>query len=163
MSSFKVNELIVKKLNEIGLTISTCESMTGGAVGANLVLVEHASKCFYGSLVTYATKSKIKLAKVDPELIAEHGTVSIKCAHKMALGAQNAFNTDIGLSVTGNASITNPVEGQPSGMAYICINLFDKVYDYQFNGHYNDRVENINECVAFALNMLWELIKDLKK
>lgn len=159
----KINEQIIKKLNELHLTISTCESMTGGAVAANLVLVEHASNSFLGSLVTYHPNAKMKLAKVSKETIDKYGTVSPECARELAQGCQNAFKSDIGVSVTGNASVTNPIEGQPSGMAYICINLFDKVYDYKFESSYNNRTDTINQCVAFVYNKLWDLIKDLKK
>lgn len=158
-----VNEQIIKKLNELHLTISTCESMTGGAVAANLVLVEHASNCFLGSMITYHADAKRKLAKVTNETIDQYGTVSIQCAHEMAQGCQNSFKSDIAISVTGNASVSNPIEGQPSGMAYICIRLFDKNYDYQFTSKFNARVDTINQCVAFALNHLWDLIKDLKR
>ncbi|MCQ2748107.1 MAG: CinA family protein [Mycoplasmoidaceae bacterium] len=150
----KINEQIIKKLNELHLTLSTCESMTGGAVAANLVLVEHASKVFIGSLVTYHADAKMKFAKVSKELIDRYGTVSSQCAKEMANGCQKGFKTDISISVTGNASTSNPIEGQASGMAYICINLFDKQYVYQFNSSYKNRVDTINQCVAFVYNKL---------
>lgn len=158
-----INEQIIKKLNDLHLTISTCESMTGGAVASNLVLVEHASNSFLGSLVTYHANAKIKFAKVSDETISKFGTVSQECAREMAMGCQRGFKSDIAISVTGNASTSNPIEGQPSGMAYICIQLFDKSYDYQFISQYNSRNDTINQCVAFVLNKLWDLIKDLKK
>ncbi|MCQ3907943.1 MAG: nicotinamide-nucleotide amidohydrolase family protein [Mycoplasmoidaceae bacterium] len=150
----KFNEQIIKKLNELHLTITTCESMTGGALASNLVLVEHASNCFLGSMITYSAKSKIKLAKVRKETIDQYGTVSIQCAREMAIGCQNSFQSDIAISVTGNASIANPIEGQPSGMAYICIKAFDKLFDFQFNSSFKNRTDTINECVAFVLNKL---------
>ncbi len=159
----KINEQIIKKLNELHLTISTCESMTGGALASNLVLVEHASNSFLGSLVTYHADAKRRFAKVSGETIDTYGTVSKECAREMARGCQNGFKSDIAISVTGNASTSNPIEGQPSGMAYICINFIDKVYDYQFVSKFNNRVDTINECVAFVLNHLWDLIKDLRK
>lgn len=159
----KINEQIIKKLNDLHLTISTCESMTGGAVASNLVLVEHASNSFLGSLVTYHANAKKKFAKVSQETIDKFGTVSKECAREMARGCQNGFKSDIAISVTGNASVSNPIEGQPSGMAYVCIALFDKLYDFQFVSKYTNRVDTINQCVAFVLNNLWDIIKDLKK
>ena len=88
-----INELIIKKLNDLGLTISTCESMTGGAVASNLVLVEHASKSFLGSLVTYHANAKMKLAKVDWELINKHGTATDLKNAKVYLASNNAYNS----------------------------------------------------------------------
>lgn len=159
----KINEKIIKKLNDLHLTISTCESMTGGAVASNLVLVEHASDSFVGSLVTYHANAKKKLAKVSDDTIDQYGTVSPECAREMAVGCQRVLKTDIAISVTGNASTNNPIEGQPSGMAYVCIAMFDKTYDLQFKSSYASRVDTINQCVAYVLNCVWELIKDLKK
>lgn len=159
----KINEQIIAKLNELHLTISTCESMTGGALGANLVLVEHASNSFLGSLTTYHANAKMKFAKVSQETINEYGTVSKQCAREMAKGCQAGFRSDIAISVTGNASSQSPIENQPTGMAYICIMVFDKVYDYKFVSNFNTRADIINECVAFVLNQLWDLIKDLKR
>lgn len=159
----KISELIVKKLNDLHLTISTCESMTGGAIAANLVLVEHASNCFLGSMVTYHVSVKKKLAKVNQDLIDKYGTVSAQCAKAMANGCQNGLKSDIAISVTGNASVSNPIENQPSGMAYIAIAIFDKIYNFQFISNFKSRIDTINQCVAFTLNKLWELIKGLKK
>jgi len=148
----KINEQIVNKLNQLGLTISTCESMTGGAIGANLVLVNNASKCFLGSLTTYSKNSKVRLAKINPET----EVISQQCAKEMAQGCQRMFNSDIAISVTGKATDVKP-------FAYVCINLFDNVYEYKFESRYDDRVNSINQCVAFCYNKLWDLIKDLRK
>lgn len=163
MQTLNINELIVNKLNELNLTISTCESITGGAVASSLVMVEHASNCFLGSLVTYHANAKMNLAKVSKQTIDQYGTVSTQCATEMALGCQKALHTDIAISTTGNASVANPIEGQPSGMAYVCIALFDKTYIYKFESTFNNRQDAIRQCVAFSLNNLWQLIKDLKK
>ena len=152
MQNLKINELIINKLNDLHLTISTCESMTGGAIASYLVLVEHASDSFLGSLVTYSKQAKVKLAGVDSQADA----ISSICAQQMALGCKKTFKSDIAISVTGNASGDNP-------MAYVCIVLFDKIYDLKYISTYKDSQNVISQCVAFCLNKLWELIKDLKK
>lgn len=163
MSNLKINEAIVKQLNSLNLTISTCESMTGGMVANSLVQVENASKCFIGGFVSYSAFSKAKFAKVKQETIDQYGTVSKQCAYEMAYGTQQGFKTDISISVTGNASNANPIEGKPSGQAFICIMVFDKPYEFKFVSKYNTRVDVINECTAFVLFNLYEIIKNLKK
>ena len=117
----KINENIIKKLNQLCLTISTCESITGGAVASNLVVVENASKCFLGGLITYHSQTKTKFANVSLETIKQFGTVSPQCAREMAYGCQIKFKSDITIAVTGNASFINPIEKKKSGLAYICI------------------------------------------
>lgn len=161
--SKKLNEQIIFQLNRIHLTISTCESMTGGSLASNLVICEHASKSFIGSFVTYHQDTKIKFANVSKDTIKKFGTVSSQCAQEMAIGTQKKFNSDISISITGNASMNNPIENKSSGVAYICIVLIDKIYDYKFISTYANRIDIINECVAFVLSKLWDLIKDLKK
>lgn len=163
MHNLKINEAIVKHLNSLNLTISTCESMTGGMVANSLVQVENASKCFVGGFVSYSAFAKTKFARVSEITIDRYGTVSPECAKEMVSGTQSAFKSDITISVTGNASNANPIEGKPSGMAYVDIKVFDKIYEFKFVSKYNTRIDVINECTAFTLFNLWHLIKDLKK
>ena len=163
MNNLKINELIVNKLNELNLTISTCESMTGGALASSLVMSEHASNSFLGSLVTYSPNSKIKFAKVSEQTIKEFGTISVECARQMAINTQRSLNSDIAVAVVGNASKANPMENKPFGLAYVCIVMFDKTYDLKFTTTYDNRQDVIRQCAAFCLNQIWQLIKDLKK
>ena len=159
----KINENIVKKLNQLHLTLSTCESITGGAVASNLVLVENASKCFLGGFITYHPSLKRKFVNVCDETIKEFGTVSCQCAREMALGCQKKFASDIAIAVTGNASFINPIENKKSGLAYICIIIFDNAYDFEFTSNFTNKIDVINECVAFIYTKLWLLINNLKK
>ncbi len=163
MKSVKINQQIVNKLNSLNLTISTCESMTGGMVANSLVQAENASKCFLGGFVSYSAFSKNKFAKVSQKTIETYGTVSPECAREMVNGTQLSFNSDISISVTGNASFINPIEKKQSGMAYVDIKVFDKLYEYHFVTKTKERVDVINECTAFCLFQIWTLIKDLEK
>ena len=51
-------EQLVKELTKRNLTISSCESLTGGLFASMLVNVSGASKVFVGSYVTYMDKCK---------------------------------------------------------------------------------------------------------
>lgn len=161
--TIKINEQIITKLNDLHLTISTCESMTGGAIASNLVICENASKSFLGSFVTYHQNTKIKFANVNVETIKEFGTISLQCAQEMAIGTKKKFNTDICVSVSGNASNINPIENKKTGITYICIVLLDEIYSYKFISNYSNKINIINECVAYVYSKLWDLIKNLKK
>ena len=63
-------EDVIKKMAGRTVTLSTCESLTGGGIGAALTSVPGASAVFRGALVTYARELKASLAGVDEELIA---------------------------------------------------------------------------------------------
>ena len=51
-------EELVKKLKEKKMTISSCESLTGGLFASSLVSVSGASSVFVGGYVTYMDQSK---------------------------------------------------------------------------------------------------------
>ena len=160
----KINEQIIKKLNDLQLTIATCESMTGGLLANKLVEIEHASKVFLGGFVSYSKKSKINIVGVDEKIIDKCGTISQECANEMAKKTQIKFNSDIAISITGNASLNNPDEGKKTGIAYITIYLFDKRYDFFYQKQFAaNRNEIQYECTLFVLNNFWEIIKQYKK
>lgn len=81
-------EDVIKKMAGRTVTLSTCESLTGGGIGAALTSVPGASAVFRGALVTYARELKASLAGVDEELIANEGVVNELTALQMALGAR---------------------------------------------------------------------------
>ncbi len=160
----KINEQVVKKLISLGLTIATCESMTGGLLANKLVEVEHASNVFLGGYVSYSKKSKIKVVGVEEKIVDKYGTISQECANEMAEKTQAKFGSDIAISITGNASLKNPDEGKKTGIAYITIYVFAKKYDFFYQKQFaTNRNEIQYECVLFVLNNLWTIIKQYKK
>ena len=78
----------VALLQARGLTVGTCESLTGGMICSTLVDVPGASKVVRGGLITYQTDTKTLLADVDAALIADKGVVSGEVARAMAAGAR---------------------------------------------------------------------------
>ncbi len=80
---------LIKKMTYRSVTLATCESLTGGGLGAAITDVPGASAVFRGSLVTYARDLKTSLAGVDAELVDAEGVVNELTAIQMALGAQN--------------------------------------------------------------------------
>lgn len=86
-----------------GWTLATCESLTGGGLGATLTTVPGSSRVFRGGLITYATDLKVSLAKVDADFAAANGVVNERTAKEMALGAAWQCRADVGLSTTGVA------------------------------------------------------------
>ena len=94
----------IAALTERGLTVATCESLTGGMICSTLVDVPGASKAVRGGLITYQTDVKTLLAEVDAALIDAHGVVSAEVACAMAVGAKARLQADIAVSATGMAS-----------------------------------------------------------
>ena len=108
----------IAALKDRGLTVCTCESLTGGLICATLVDGPGASKVVRGGLITYQTDTKPLLAGVDAALIEEKGVVSAEVAAAMAEGARNRLHADIAVSATGMASPGEPDE-PPAGTVFV--------------------------------------------
>lgn len=91
-------------LKEAGLTLGTCESLTGGMICSTLVDVSGASSVVRGGFITYQTDTKTLLAGVDAALIEARGVVSAEVAEAMAEGSRQRLGVDIAVSATGMAS-----------------------------------------------------------
>lgn len=111
---------VLQRLGAEGRTLATCESLTGGLVGATLTSVPGSSAVYRGGLVTYATDLKHGLAGVDAVLLAADGAVSDRTALAMALGARDRCHADWALAVTGVAG-PDPQEGQPVGTVFVAV------------------------------------------
>lgn len=114
-------ETVVQLATARGLTIATAESCTGGMVAAALTDVPGSSATFLGGVVSYSNVSKTRLLDVDPEDLQEHGAVSALIAEQMAAGAQDRFDADICVAVTGIAGPAGGSEDKPVGTVWFAV------------------------------------------
>lgn len=98
-----IEESVIKRLREKGMTFSAAESCTGGDVARRFTDMPGASAFFKGGVVTYTNEAKAKLLGIDPALIEEKGAVSHEVAKAMAENVRRLLGTDIGVGVTGLA------------------------------------------------------------
>lgn len=105
-------------LKECGLTVGTCESLTGGMICSTLVDVSGASSVVRGGFITYQTDTKTLLAGVDAALIESRGVVSAEVAAAMAEGSRQRLGVDIAVSATGMASPGEPGD-PPAGTVFV--------------------------------------------
>lgn len=111
---------VIARLRQAGQTLATCESLTGGLIGATLTDVPGSSAVFRGGLITYATALKGILAGVTSEVLDRDGAVAESTCAAMALGARERCHTDWAVAVTGVAG-PEPQEGHPAGTVWIGI------------------------------------------
>ncbi|MFD5214612.1 CinA family protein [Microbacterium sp. NPDC058345] len=114
---------LLAALRRRGWTVGIAESLTGGAVAAELVSVPGASATLLGGIVAYATPVKRTLLGVDADLLATHGPVHADVAVQMADGVRAAVavdgrSADVGISTTGIAGPDSP-DGQPVGTVHV--------------------------------------------
>ncbi|MBT2494355.1 nicotinamide-nucleotide amidohydrolase family protein [Microbacterium sp. ISL-59] len=116
---------LLSALNQRGWSLGVAESLTGGALCAEIVSVPGASAVLLGGVVAYATPVKATVLGVDAELLAAEGPVHPQVALQMADGVRrvvsvNGVAADVGVSTTGIAGPDSP-DGQPVGTVHIGI------------------------------------------
>jgi nicotinamide-nucleotide amidase len=113
----EVGQLLLKK----GWHIAVAETSTGGFIGFLLTSVPGSSAYFDRSIVAYSNQAKEMSLAVSPEILQQHGAVSLVTALVMATNVQRISQTEVGLAVTG---LTGPRIGRsakPIGLTYIAI------------------------------------------
>lgn len=148
---------VVVALLQAGLTIATCESLTGGLLGATITDVPGASGTYVGGLVTYASRLKTQLVGVDEALVAREGVVNAATAEQMALGARDLLGADLAVSCTGVAG-PDPQDGQPVGRVFLGLAHADGVVTRRLDLT-GGRAEIRAATVAAALSLVAEHLR----
>jgi nicotinamide-nucleotide amidase len=152
--------VIGKQLNLLGKTLATAESCTGGKIAESLTAIAGASNYFKGSIVSYATQSKIDVLHIPEDLIKTHSVISAEVAEAMASNVLQLFQTDYAIATTGNAGPTKGDADAELGTVFIAIATKTGVYSEKFNLG-NHRTKVIHKAVNKAFEMLQKEI--LKK
>ena len=82
---YELASLVVEKGSELGLTVGTAESCTGGLVAGCLTAVPGSSSVVRGGVVSYAIPVKYEVLGVSQQVLDEPGVgaVSSECARQM--------------------------------------------------------------------------------
>ncbi len=152
-----LEECIVELLMEKGLTLTTAESCTGGALAARLTNVPGVSEVFRQGFVTYSNRAKRKLLDVKKSTLKEYGAVSDKTAKEMAKNGAFITGSDICISITGIAGPGGGTDQKPVGLVYMACSYKNQVTvkEYHFKG---DRFKVRESSVVNALILLRDQI-----
>ena len=154
--------VIGRLLTQQNKTISTAESCTGGKIAQVLTSVSGASNYFKGSIVSYATETKISVLGLSEDLIEEHSVVSAEVAREMAVNIQKLMKTDYAIATTGNAGPSKGDSDADVGTVFIALATPNEVLIEEFNfGQPRDKV--IDRAVVKSLEMLRkEILKNVQ-
>ncbi len=156
-------QLIHKKLIKKKLTISVAESCTGGLLAHNFTKLANSSKYFQMGLTTYSNQAKIKILKVNKNIIRKYGAVSHECCKAMVQNLSKISKSKINISITGIAGPGGGEFGTTTGRRRRC-GWFDGVigkYAVEVNGldclaitklDVLDELDEIHVCVAYELD-----------
>ena len=114
-------QLLHKKLIKKKLTISIAESCTGGLLAHNFTKLANSSKYFQMGLTTYSNQAKIKILKVNKNIIRKYGAVSHECCKAMVQNLSKISKSKINVSITGIAGPGGGSKDKPVGLVYIGI------------------------------------------
>jgi nicotinamide-nucleotide amidase len=156
-------ELVVGRLlTQQGKTISTAESCTGGKIAQMLTSVSGASHYFRGSVVSYATDTKVALLDVSQTTIEEYSVVSSEVAKEMAIGIQKIMKTDYAIATTGNAGPTKELGRSEIGTVFIAMATPKNIFVEEFNfGQPREKV--IDRTANKAMELLQkEILKNVQ-
>jgi nicotinamide-nucleotide amidase len=114
-------QLLHKKLIKKKLTISVAESCTGGLLAHNLTKLANSSMYFQMGLTTYSNQAKMKILKVNKNIINKYGAVSKECCKSMVQNLSKISKSKINISITGIAGPGGASKNKPVGLVYIGI------------------------------------------
>ena len=153
-------DVVGKLLIEKNITISACESCTGGLFSKSLTDVPGISKVFNRGLTTYSWEAKIDELGVKRETLEQFTAESKEIALEMVLGLKQKTGSDICVSVTGIAGPDDLSEDRPAGLCYIGLSYKDKTFVVESRHRNVSRYWNRNYMLLRMLNEIYKLIKD---
>ena len=151
-------EKLIKKLIQKKLKISFAESCTGGMLASSITSVSGASKVFNIGLITYSNLAKIKLLKVNKNIISKYGAVSAECCEAMVKNLAKISKAQINVSVTGIAGPNGGTKSKPVGLVYIGIKTPKKllIKENRFKSKVRNSIQKLT--VKEVLNTLFKII-----
>ena len=152
-----IEEQVANLFTEKKMSLATAESFTGGKIAEELTSIPGASAYFKGTVVSYATETKIKLLGVPAEVVEEHSVVSEQVAVAMAKNVKNILNTDFAVATTGNAGPSKGDSDEDIGIVFIAISTPEHTFAEKFAmGNHRERI--VKKSVNKAFEMLWKEI-----
>ena len=118
---------LIKLLIRKKIKISVVESCTGGLLASAITSIGGASKIFNLGLITYSNQAKIKILKVNKNIIKRFGAVSYECCYAMVNNLSKISKTNINVSITGIAGPRGGTKNKPVGLVYIGLKKGNKI------------------------------------
>jgi nicotinamide-nucleotide amidase len=124
----RLEDVLVRLLQERGHTVSTAESCTGGLLSDTLTNVPGSSAVVLGGVVAYANEVKENVLGVRAETLAKYGAVSRQVALEMVAGVVKLTGSDVAVSTTGVAGPGGGSPKKPVGTVWIGFNVEGRLF-----------------------------------
>ena len=150
---------LIKILSKRKLKISFAESCTGGLLASTITSISGASKVFDLSFVTYSNQAKIKILKINRNIINTYGAVSHQCCSAMVKNLSRISKAEINVSITGIAGPNGGTKQKPVGLVYIGIKKRNKIQITKCLFKSKKRSSIQKATVRKALNLILRAVK----
>ena len=150
---------LIKILAKKKLRISVVESCTGGLLASKITSSSGASKVFNLGFVTYSNQAKIKILKVNKNIIQKYGAVSHECCSMMVNNLSKISKANISVSITGIAGPKGGTKSKPVGLVYIGIKKGNKISVNKCLFKSKKRSSIQRASVNKALNLILRTVK----
>jgi PncC family amidohydrolase len=151
-----IGKLLLRK----GLTLSVCESCTGGMLASSITGIPGSSRYFIGGIIAYSDDIKRMVVGVRAATLKRFGAVSKEVAQEMARGARYLMASDLCIAITGIAGPGGGTVQKPVGLVYIAVAVKKRVTVRRFffkGGRHKIRKAAVNE----ALNLLNKTVQEI--
>ena len=152
-------KLLIKQLIRKKLKISVAESCTGGLLASTITSISGSSKIFDLGLITYSNQAKIKILKVNKNIIQKYGAVSHDCCYAMVNNLSRISKNNINVSITGIAGPRGVTKKKPVGLVYIGLKKGNKIQIIKYLFKSKKRSSIQKATVKKALNLVLRAAK----
>ena len=160
MANEPLAKIIGKLLTKKQMTLTVCESCTGGMLGSIITSTPGSSRYFVGGIIAYSDFIKKKIVGVKGSTLKRSGAVSAEVAKEMALGVRRKMMSDIGIGITGIAGPTGGSREKPVGLVYIGVAMKRKVFARRFLFEGGRQTIRKSACIE-ALGLLKKILRDV--
>jgi len=150
---------LIKLLTKKKLKISFVESCTGGLLASTITSIDGVSKVFNLGFVTYSNQAKIKILKVNKNIIKKYGAVSYECCSAMVKNLSRISRANINVSITGIAGPKGGTKQKPVGLVYIGVKKGKKILINKYLFKSKKRSSIQRATVKKALDLILRIAK----
>jgi nicotinamide-nucleotide amidase len=150
---------IAERLIDRGETVAVAESTTGGLLSAALLWVPGASRYYAGGGVVYTLSSRVALAGISPEGVANYRGTTPEMLASVAKSMRNRLSATWCLAESGLAGPTPGRSGAPPGRTTVSVDG-PVTRTEVFETGITDRETNMVEFTTLALRLLNQVLSD---
>jgi len=147
----QAGDQLAAKLLQLGSTVVTAESCTGGWVAKVLTDKPGSSAYVVGGLVTYSNEAKQSLLGVTDASLGNHGAVSEPVVREMVAGALAATGANVAVAISGVAGPGGGSEEEPVGTVWFAWGASIESTEAVVQHFRGDRDQVRRQAVLFAL------------